>query len=347
MSASTRAAYPRTPADRDRWLLERRGPRNRVDPDRAVASLLEIEPNEGGEPEPVAAIFLANRECPWRCLMCDLWKDTLAESVPPGAIPAQIRGALAKLPPARRVKLYNSGSFFDPKAIPSSDYEEIAALTAGFDRVIVESHPALVDDSSLRFRDLLGGPCLQVALGLETANEEILRRLNKGMTVADFENACRFLAEHAIRIRSFVLVGLPFLRKEEWAAATRESIDLSFRAGAEVVSLIPTRLGNGAMEELQRQGRFEPPTLLDLQTAVEDFLEGKEGNARARGLLLADLWNADALAAPACCRSARIERLRSMNLLQRNLPLPPCPSCRRHSTRASTRAGGVRSQGET
>ena len=196
--------------------------------------------------------------------MCDLWKNTLEAPTPRGAIPAQMRFALERLPSANVLKLYNAGSFFDRAAIPREDHEEIASLARGFERVVVECHPALVGESSLRFRDLLGGPDLQVALGLETANEEILRRLNKGMTVADFESACRFLAAHAIGVRSFVLVGLPFLRREEWADATRASVDVSFRAGAEVVSLIPTRLGNGAMEELQRQGQFEPPDALGI-----------------------------------------------------------------------------------
>jgi radical SAM enzyme (TIGR01210 family) len=258
--------------------------------------------------------------------MCDLWKNTLEAPTPKGAIPAQIRFALERLPSASALKLYNAGSFFDHAAIPREDYRAIASLARGFERVVVECHPALVGDSSLRFRDLLGGPHLQVALGLETANEEILRRLNKGMTVADFRAAASFLLQNGISLRVFVLVGLPFLRREEWADATRMSIEASFRSGAEVVSLIPTRLGNGAMEELQRQGQFQPPTFEDLEMALEDFLEGEEGNARSSGLVLADLWNADALGAPSCCAVSRVNRLRKMNLIQRNLPLPPCPS---------------------
>ena len=51
--------------------------------------------------------------------------------------------------------------------------------------------------------------------------------------------------------------------------ATRASIDLSFSAGASVVSLIPTRLGNGTLEELQRAGEFTPPGLRDLERAME------------------------------------------------------------------------------
>lgn len=60
--------------------------------------------------------------------MCDLWTSTLPGDTPRGAIPAQIRAALAELPPARRIKLYNAGSFFDPKAIPPDDDGEIADL---------------------------------------------------------------------------------------------------------------------------------------------------------------------------------------------------------------------------
>ena len=198
---------------REGSILGLRPPRNAVDPSRPYGFFVEDEPRAGGGTDRVATVFLTNRECPWRCLMCDLWKNTLEAPTPKGAIPAQMRFALERLPSANVLKLYNAGSFFDRAAIPRDDHEEIASLARGFERVVVECHPALVGDSSLRFRDLLGGPHLQVALGLETANEEILRRLNKGMTVADFENACRFLAAHAIGIRSFVLVGLPFLRR--------------------------------------------------------------------------------------------------------------------------------------
>jgi uncharacterized Fe-S cluster-containing MiaB family protein len=109
--------------------------------------------------------------------MCDLWKNTTEESVPRGAIPTQIRNALASLPPARRIKLYNSGSFFDPQAVPPEDYGEIASLLAGFERVIVESHPALVGRACARFTDLLGAD-LEVAMGLETAHP-MLAKLNK------------------------------------------------------------------------------------------------------------------------------------------------------------------------
>ena len=56
----------------DRWILERRGPRNIVDPGRPYAYLVEPERQSDGEIEDVATIFLTNKECSFHCLMCDL-----------------------------------------------------------------------------------------------------------------------------------------------------------------------------------------------------------------------------------------------------------------------------------
>src|SRR5437588_4074198 len=186
------AAYPEQARERDTWILARRGPRNAVDPHRPYAFQIEQELSENRRIVNVATIFLTNRECPWRCLMCDLWKNTIEETVPVGAIPEQVDFALSRLLPAEQVKLYNSGSFFDRAAIPMEDYAAIAARLREFDRVIVESHPALINERIIGFRNLLQGQ-LEVAMGLETADPETLGRLNKRMTLEQFATAADFL----------------------------------------------------------------------------------------------------------------------------------------------------------
>src|SRR5262249_44993041 len=132
-------SYPVQAADRDRWILSHRPERNKLDARRPYAFFVEEECSATREVVPVATLFLTNRECPWRCLMCDLWRNTLAENTPIGAIPEQIEYALAQLPSARQIKLYNSGSFFDHRAIPSEDYNGIANRVRAFERTIVES----------------------------------------------------------------------------------------------------------------------------------------------------------------------------------------------------------------
>ena len=129
------SVYPDSSRERDEWILARRPVRNTVDPRKPSAFLVEDERAESGEIVRVATIFLTNRECPWRCLMCDLWKNTLTESVPPGAIPEQIDFALGQVGEARQIKLYNAGSFFDPRAIPREDFPAIAERVRGFERL--------------------------------------------------------------------------------------------------------------------------------------------------------------------------------------------------------------------
>jgi radical SAM enzyme (TIGR01210 family) len=252
--------------------------------------------------------------------MCDLWQTTLTETVPEGAIVEQVRRALAGLPEARWIKLYNAGSFFDPRAIPRSEYEPLAREIARFTRVIVESHPSLVGDDTLRLRDLLPGR-LEVAMGLETVHPGLLRRLNKGMTTDDFERAAERLGSAGVSLRAFVLTGLPFLRDEEALDWTTRSIGFAFDCGAEVVAVIPTRPGNGALDALAARGEFDPPPLASLESAVAAGLES------GRGRVLADLWNLERFSSCEACFPVRRARLDAMNLSQSVLPKVSCARC--------------------
>jgi archaeosine synthase beta-subunit len=310
-------AYPGTAKGRDQWILARRGPRNRLDPGRPFAFHVEQERSSSGTTVEVATLFLTNRECPFRCLMCDLWQNTLMETVAPGNIPDQIEHALARLPFARQIKLYNSGSFFDPRAIPLEDYLPIARQVSGFEQVIVESHPAFLGGNCLRFREMIGRP-LEVAIGLETAHPEVLDRLNKRMTLERFARAAEFLRRNRIELRVFLLVNPPFMEPRRAIDWVRRSILFAFEQGASVVSLIPTRKGNGAIEALLQSGDFSPPRLPEIESA-QNF-----GLGLGRGRVFADLWELEPFAECPGCFSQRKERMRQMNLKQTVLPPVQC-----------------------
>jgi radical SAM enzyme (TIGR01210 family) len=320
MSLPSLTSLPSTAAERDAWIVSRRGERNVVDPLKPYAFLVEEERTAAGEVSSVATVFLTNRECPWRCTMCDLWRNTLTESVPAGAIPAQIDYALERLGTARTIKLYNSGSFFDPKAIPEEDYRAIAGRVAGFERVIVECHPALVGERCVRFKDLLAGR-LEVAMGLETAQPEILERLNKRMTLDLFERAALFLQRNEIDLRVFVLVKPPFMLDKDALEWALRSLTFAFDCGATAATLIATRGGNGAMEELTAAGLFSPPRLATLEAALAG------GIAMKRGRVFADLWDVEKSATCEQCAASRVDRLRSLNLEQCALPAVECGRC--------------------
>jgi len=320
MNLVTPLSFPETAAERDRWTLAFRGPREVVDPNIPYAFLVEEECFAEGEAGPVATIFLTNRECPWHCTMCDLWRHTLTHPLIPGQVPEQIRFALERLPSARQLKLYNSGSFFDPKAIPVEDYPEIARLATHFERVIVESHPSLIGRNCLLFQELLHCK-LEVAMGLETAHPAVLDKLNKRMTLDGYAAAARRLLKWDIDLRSFILVQPPFMDPEAALYWAERSIDFALACQATAVSLIPTRPGNGGMEELARLGEFILPELTTLEAALAYGIA--QGDAR----VFLDLWDIDRFPARPCCFNLRVEALRKSNLLQRTDAIPLCASC--------------------
>ena len=322
----------------DRFVLERRSAKNALDPQRAYASLWEDEPDAAGALIRTAVVFLTNRECPFRCVFCDLWKNTLNEAVAPGAIPHQIREALRTLPAARAVKLYNAGSFFDPHAIPPLDDDEIAFAVRSFERVIVESHPTYLTgahaDRCLRFRDRLAGR-LEVAIGLETAHPRVLERLNKRMTLDSFRRAAEFLRREDIALRVFILLSPPFMPKEEDVDWACRSIDEAIACRASVCAIIPTRAGNGAMETLG--DAYRVPSLAALEQVVEHGLSAFASGETCRGMhreprltqpgvrVFADLWDIERFFT--CeCSPRRAARLRLMNREQR-VPEPVACSC--------------------
>jgi archaeosine synthase beta-subunit len=293
-----------------------------LDPFKPHAFFLEEPEGDSGRSVSSAAILLTNKECPWRCLMCDLWKNTTTQPVPPGAIPRQIDYALAQFPSRpEQIKLYNSGSFFDPAAIPPVDYPAIARRVAFARRVVVESHPRLVGEKALRWRDLLSGS-LEVAMGLETVHPRVLPRLNKKFDLVHFSQATRFLRENGIAVRAFVLVKPPFLDEAEGLEWAVKSAAFALSCGATVVSLIPTRPGNGALERLRESGEFSPPRLSSLEKALQLALE-----LRGDGRILADTWNLQQFSHCPVCVEKRRQRLHAMNLSQQFLPAVECPAC--------------------
>ena len=319
---------------RDQFVLQQRSAKNLLDPRRAYAAAWEEEPDESGALVPTSVIFLTNRECPFRCVMCDLWTNTLDEVVPRGAIPQQIRAALADLALSRHIKLYNAGSFFDPQQIPAEDDAEIADVVAGFDRVIVESHPAFLSgvyaDRCRRFQSLLRAR-LEVAIGLETAHPAVLAQLNKRMTLDAFRRAADFLHRHDIALRVFVLLSPPFMPASEAVEWACRSIDVAAECGATVCSVIPTRGGNGAMEAIGEA--FVPPRLDALESVIEYGLSrraGPSGPADRRAgpfgpamRVFADLWDIERF--HSCqCSPRRVARLWAMNREQTFKPRVVC-----------------------
>lgn len=284
-----------------------------VESERPYAWIQETERQADGTMAPGLTVFLVNRECPWRCAMCDLWRYTTVGRGAPGSITRQMDIAFQEAGVERLgwVKLYNAGSFFDLGAIPSEDYPGIAERCRSFSRVIVECHPSLVGEPLVRFRNLLGPTVrLEVAMGLETVHPEALEQMNKRFDPEGFRRSARFIRENACDLRVFLLARPPFVPRLEVEAWLDRSIDFAFECGADPVVVIPTRVGNGAMERLVRMGLHSPPELSQLERAME------YGLSRRRGRVFVDLWDMETLVGVDEDLARRRAHLEEMNATQ-------------------------------
>lgn len=303
------SSFPAYPTD-GRWIRSLRRRKLRVDPWLPYGWFNELEPGLDGQVKDTGAILLTNRECPYSCLMCDLWKYTTNESVPHGAIPAQIEFALKELGSSQILKLYNSGSFFDPRAIPVEDYRKVADLCSGVEHVLVESHTAFIGEDCVKFNRMLSGQ-LQVATGLETVHPEILPLLNKGMSLEEFKIQIAFLKSHDISTRAFILLRPPFLSEAEGLEWACRSIDFAFSCGVDICSVIPVRSGNGALDKLALEGYFQEPAIQSLERVLE------YGVSLKKGLVFADLWDLERFSRCDSCFDSRRDRLEKINLSQK------------------------------
>ncbi len=309
-------------SDVDRRIRSLRPPKPYVDPFKALGSVLEEERRPNGNIERALTVFLAGAECPFTCSFCDLWRMTIEGPTLPGALTQQLITILSGLDGTRpdRLKIYNASNFFDSRAVPSEDLARIAALAAPFAGLTVESHARTIGPSAATFAFEIAGR-LEVAVGLETIHPVAAANLNKRFELARFDQAARFLAGNGIDLRVFVLLGAPYVPVEESIEWTIRSVNYAAERGAAVVSIIPVRGGNGELERLRALGDFTPPTLAQLEEALDQC------SSLTNVTVTADLWDAQRLPACEYCKPQRIERMRRINVSGRVEPRIACTIC--------------------
>ena len=124
-------------------------------------------------------------------------------------------------------------------------------------------------------------------MGLETVHPDVLPRLNKHLDLEDFRDAATRLKRAGIRVRTFILLRPPFLSEADGVLWACRSLDFAQDCGVDVCVVIPTRGGNGVMEDLAARREFEPPNLASLEACLDYGLQ------RGRGRVFVDLWDAE------------------------------------------------------
>jgi hypothetical protein len=175
----------------------------------------------------------------------------------------------------RMVKIFTSGSFFDPDEVPAAFLSEVATFFKG-KLIIAETRPEFIDSDTIRsfIENVDDGSWktpLYCAMGLETSNDAIREKcINKGFSYTDFTQAASRAKAAGAGIKAYLLFKPLFLTEKEAFDDMQQSIrDASTQA--EMISLNPCTVQRRTeLEFYWKRGAYRPPYLWSLLTLLKD-----------------------------------------------------------------------------
>ncbi|HSA38898.1 MAG TPA: archaeosine biosynthesis radical SAM protein RaSEA [Methanoregula sp.] len=224
-------------------------------------------------------LILKSGGCRWSaCRMCsyrhERYQDESCE-----ALLSHLRGQLAwvmrEYDPAEytMVKIFTSGSFFDPREVPPEFLADIARAFRG-KLVIAETRPEFVRQEVLNpFIETLDDGSwkkpLYCAIGLETSNDTIREKsINKGFTFQDFRKAALCAHAAGAGVKAYLLFKPLFLTEQEAV----EDMKTSFAETVPCVDMISmnpcTVQRNTELEYYWKRGAYRPPYLWSVLTLL-------------------------------------------------------------------------------
>jgi len=154
----------------------------------------------------VKKIILSSGQCSWKkCFACG-WGQLKA---PVNESFLKKRVESESYDNFKTVKIFVSGSFLDDKQFPREFRKWLAGFLKqkGIKKLVVESRPEFITQESLNdFKDF----DFTVGIGLECADNEVLKKYEKGFKVEDYLKAVELLHKNNMHVRTYLMVNIPF-----------------------------------------------------------------------------------------------------------------------------------------
>jgi len=232
-----------------------------------------------GELLPSLTVIFRSGGCAWRqCLMCSYCNErypAMDKGELAGRIVSQFAWVRAHytLEDYPMVKLYTSGSFFDPDEVPDEARTVLADALKG-KIVIAETRPEFIETE--RIAEFIAGlddgtkdiP-LYAAVGLETTNDFIREKsIRKGFSFSDFIDASSKARKGGAGVKAYLLAKPLFLTEKEALDDMISSVS-EVAPYADIVSMNPCTVQNGTvLEWYWRRGAYRPAYLWSILTIL-------------------------------------------------------------------------------
>ncbi len=224
-------------------------------------------------------VLLPTIGCRWGrvsgCTMCGYIYE--AGKLTQGKLIEVFQEAATKLSNVPYIKIFTSGSFFDPEEVPRGVLDSIIASLNSMrvERVQVESRPEFIKKEYLeRVLDSADFD-FEVGIGLETSSD-LLREnsINKGFTFKDYKKAVELCRSRGVLVKTYLLLKPPFILEREAISDIVKSAFDAAKAGANRISINPMNIQRGTLVELLwRKEEYRPPWIWSLIEALRRISE--------------------------------------------------------------------------
>lgn len=253
--------------------------RKDFEPNQYVTAWLENDcaPNSTNI-ETALVVILRTIGCNWArsesskggCNMCGYLNDCIPDTykISNKDIVEQFSSALEKFNDSdfKFVKIFSSGSFFDTTEISKKAQDGIIDLLNQFNvqTLLLESRPRFVTESAIGFIQSKFSGKLQLAIGLESCNDNVLKySINKGFSFDDYIQAVKIAQNMDTYLKTYLLLKPPFLTECEAIFDATNSIKiLSKDHLTDCISINPVNIQRFTLvEHLYRRNEYRPPWL--------------------------------------------------------------------------------------
>lgn len=246
------------------------------DPYRPVAYWSEKD-NVMGKTVRAFVAILRTRGCYWAlsggCTMCGYIQDAYMRPVEDDQLRAQLEIIRNGYSGEEYVKIFTSGSFLDKEEVPTKLYDDIFSSFSTAKVISIETRPEFVTRDSLENLKRVGkkyGLEIEVSIGLESSNENILKNLiNKGFGIDSYVRAAKLLKDEGFFVKTYILLKPPFVSEYY---AMRDAINSILFASnfSDKISINPTVIQRFTIvEDLNRRGLYKTPWVYTLMVVLK------------------------------------------------------------------------------
>ncbi len=212
-------------------------------------------------------LILSSGKCSWaQCFACGWGK--LSSPVDVEKLKQRVESL--DLSGVDKLKVFVSGSFLDDAQFPREFRKWFAEYvkSKGVKELVIESRPEFITDENLKDFE---GIRVTVSIGLECADDEALKKYRKGFTVADYLKAVDVIHKHGFKVRTYLMVNMPFSNNE----LLDKSVKFAEKHSDEIVLINTFPHSKSQLFDYWIQGMWKPLSTEEFEKLVAKYKSEK------------------------------------------------------------------------